>query len=59
MALHKVVSVKKTNEGLMLNFTQPGADEWGGTMSVTVPITDAKKLADMVHTALHSKGAGK
>lgn len=59
MSLRNFKSVQKMQDVIMIHFTIPNASEWGDTMSVTIPVADAKKLVDMVQAALQPKGASK
>lgn len=59
MSVHRVMSVTKTKDGMVRIFTQPVADEWGETKSLTIPDSEAKKLAGLVQNALHPKAKGK
>jgi hypothetical protein len=59
MSIRNFKSGQKIQNVVMIHFTIPNASEWGDTMSVTIPVADAKKLVHTIQDALHPKGEAK
>ena len=57
MSAWKFKAIQKTQNVVILQFNDSSHEEWGDTMSVTIPAGDAQKLLAKLQTALHPHGA--
>jgi hypothetical protein len=57
MSAWKFKTVQKVQSVVILYFNDASHEEWGDTMSVTLPTSDAQKLLAKLQTALHPHGA--
>ena len=53
MSAWKFKTVQKAQNVVILHFNDASHEEWGDTMSVTIPAVDAQKLLVKLQTALH------
>jgi hypothetical protein len=53
MSAWKFKTVQKTQNLVILHFNESSHPEWGDTMSVTIPASDAQKLLAKLQSALH------
>ena len=53
MSAWKFKMVQKAQNVVILHFNDSSHEEWGDTMSVTIPSADAQKLLTKLQTALH------
>lgn len=56
MSAWKFKAIQKTQNVVILQFNNSSHEEWGDTMSVTIPAGDAQKLLAKLQTALHPHG---
>ena len=57
MSAWKFKTIQKTQSVVILHFNDSSHEEWGDTMSVTIPASDAQKLLAKLQTALHPGSA--
>ncbi|HEV2224672.1 MAG TPA: hypothetical protein VGR84_16900 [Candidatus Acidoferrales bacterium] len=57
MSAWKFKAIQKTRNAVILQFNDSSHEEWGDTMSVTIPASDAQKLLAKLQTALDRHGA--
>jgi hypothetical protein len=57
MSAWKFKTIQKTQNVVILHFNDSSHEEWGDTMSVTIPASDAQKLLAKLQTALDRHGA--
>jgi hypothetical protein len=53
MSSWKFQSAQKAQNAVVLYFNDSSRSEWGDTMSVTIPASDAQKLLDKLKSTLH------
>lgn len=56
MSAWKFKTIQKSQNVVILHFNDSSHEEWGDTMSVTIPASDAQKLLSKLQTALHPRG---
>lgn len=54
MSAWKFKDVQKTQDDLILQFSDSAHPPWGDTMRVTIPASDAAKLLARLQAVLHS-----
>jgi len=59
MSVWKFKDVQKTQDVLILHFSDSSHPPWGDTMSVTVPAAEAVKLLAKLEQTLHPGANGK
>ncbi|HUE64532.1 MAG TPA: hypothetical protein VMO78_09180 [Rhizomicrobium sp.] len=57
MSAWKFKTIRKTQNVVILHFNDSSHEEWGDTMSITIPAGDAQKLLAKLQTALHPRSA--
>jgi hypothetical protein len=59
MSAWKFKDLQKTQDTLILHFSDLAHPPWGDTMSVTIPASDAAKLLARLQAILHSGASSK
>ena len=59
MSVWKFKEDQKTQDSVILHFSDSSHPPWGDTMSVTIPPAEAAKLLAKLETTLHSGANGK